>query len=336
MHRPLRILSTSLFYYYGDTRGIEPQFYYLVKVPQSMGHEVDFFDWHTHARGEMGGSVHMRRLFLNVLRSGRYDAAFIATFKEEFDQETLEEAKRLTTTFAFNSDDEWRWADYSQGRAPWYSFMVTNSPTVHARFKGSTPNLLHCQWACTGFWNGRDTKKDVDFSFAGMIHGTRKEQIQALHQRAGLAAFGMGAKELGLAAGENVPEDLRDARFQTTLPFETINQVWNRSKVSFTPLDSSDGRTRQIKSRIFDMGLSRTLMLAHGAPELDRYYEPGKEYVPFETLEEAAEKAGFYVRNEGARREIAEAYARRTQGEHLWSQRLTGLLKEAALLKEAL
>ena len=65
--RPLRILTTSLFYYYGDTRGVEPQFYYLAKVPQSMGHQVDFFDWHTHAKPDMAGSAPMRRLFLNLL-----------------------------------------------------------------------------------------------------------------------------------------------------------------------------------------------------------------------------------------------------------------------------
>ncbi|HVX84209.1 MAG TPA: glycosyltransferase [Phycisphaerae bacterium] len=331
MPRALRILTTSLFYYYGDTRGIEPQFYYLAKVPEAMGHEVDFFDWHTHAKAEMGGVGHMRRVFLSLLKGGNYDAAFIATFKDEFDRETLEEAKRYTRTFAFNSDDEWRWGNYSSGRAGWYSFMVTNSPGVYAENKGRVGNLLHCQWGCTGFWNGAGTRKDVDFSFAGMIYGSRKEQVQELHRRAGLAAFGMGVKDLRLGVPEGLPADLREARYQTTLSFEAINGVWNRSKVSFTPLDSSDGTSRQIKSRVFDMGLSRTLMLAHRAPALDSYYEPGKEYVPFETMEEAAEKAAFYLRNEAARGEIAEAYARRTEGEHLWRHRLASLFRMTGL-----
>ncbi len=325
--RPLRILTTSLFYYYGDTRGVEPQFYYLAKVPQSMGHQVDFFDWHTHAKPEMGGSAHMRRLFLNLLKSGQYDAAFIATFKDEFDQETLEEAKRHTVTFAFNSDDEYRWQDYSRPRAAWYSYMVTNSPDIFAQFKPSTPNLLHCQWACTGFWNGEHTPKDLDFSFAGMIYGSRKEQIQHLARHAALSPFGMGAKDLGLPPNPALPTDLRDSKFQTTLPFETINQIWNRSKVSFTPLDSSTGTTRQIKSRIFDMGLSRSLMLAHRAPHLDAYYDPGTEYLPFDTLEEAADLAKHYLQNEPARQKIAAAYAARTRAHHLWSHRLTPLFQ---------
>jgi hypothetical protein len=324
--RPLRILTTSLFYYYGDTRGVEPQFYYLCKVPRSLGHHVDFFDWHTHAKPEMGGPEHMRRLFLNLLRSGNYDACFIATYKDEFDQETLEEAKKHTTTFAFNSDDEYRWHDYSRPRAAWYTHMVTNSPDIHAHCKPAVPNLLHCQWACTGFWNGESTKKDLDFSFAGMLYGTRKEQIQHLAKHANLTPFGMGAKDLALPPNPALPPDLRDPKFQTTLPFETINQLWNRSKISFTPLDASTGTTRQIKSRIFDMGLSHTLMLAHHAPHLDTYYEPHKEYLPFESLEQAADLARHYLHNEPARKKIAAAYAQRTRAHHLWSHRLTPIL----------
>lgn len=322
----MRLLTTSFYYYYNDTRGIEPQFYYLFKVPESMGHQVDFFDHPTAARISLD---HMRRLFLTLLRGGKYDAVFLATHKDEFDEQTLAEARRYAPIVAWNSDDEWRWNDYSAQRVTWYDFMVTNSPDVYQREHLIHPNLLHAQWACTGFWNGEHTPKDIDFSFAGMLYGNRKDQILALHQSANLAPFGMGAKELHLPPAANLPEDLRDPRLQTTIPFDTINALWNRSRISFTPLDSSNGATRQIKSRIFDMGLSGTLMLAHRAPYLDDYYEPEKEYVPFDTLEEAADKARWYLAHESARRAIAEAYARRTRAQHMWRQRIDQVLKTA-------
>src|SRR4051794_37204444 len=100
----MRILTTSFYYYYGDTRGIEPQFYYLCKVPQSMGHEVDFLDYPTAAKVSI---ENMRRLFLNLVRGGKYDAVFIATHKDEFDEETLAEARKHAAIIAWNSDDEW-------------------------------------------------------------------------------------------------------------------------------------------------------------------------------------------------------------------------------------
>jgi hypothetical protein len=305
----MRILSTSFYYYYGDARGVEPQFYYLCRVPEAMGHTVDFFDYQTALRV---GLDHMRRLFLTLIRGGKYDCVFLATHAEEFDPETLAEARRHCPIIAWNSDDEWRWNDYS-------------------REKPHHPNLLHAQWACTGFWNGLDTPKDVDFSFAGLIYGNRREQIQKLHAASGLVAFGMGAHELQLPPYAPLPQDLQNPKLLTTISFEQINALWNRTRISFTPLDSSTGTSRQIKSRVFDMGLSGTLMLAHRAPHLDSYYEPDKEYVPFETLEECAEKAAFYLTHEPARRAIAAAYARRTCADHMWDARIRTVLTAAGL-----
>jgi len=324
----MRILTVTFFYYYNDTRGIEPQFYYLFKIPESMGHHVDFFDYQTAARISI---EHMRRLFLTLLRGGKYDAVFLATHQDEFDEETIAEARKHATVIAWNSDDEWRWDDYSSKRITWYDWMVTNSPDIFERERPAHPNLLHAQWACTGFWNGEQTVKDIPFSFAGMMYGSRKVQVLTLHQNVGLAAFGMGVQELKLSLNPTLPEDLSDPKFQTTISFETINSLWNRSRISFTPLDSSNGSTRQIKSRIFDMGLSRTLMLAHRAPHLNDYYEPGKEYIPFDTLEECADKARWYLHHEPERRAIAEAYARRTLAHHMWRDRITHILKSTGL-----
>jgi spore maturation protein CgeB len=209
------------------------------------------------------------------------------------------------------------------------------------------PNLLHAQWACTGFWDGRATHKPIDFSFVGQIYGARAQQIRWLSRHAQLQAFGANTGRVSLdeqpvrgwlhrakravqhAALRYILPGV--ARTLSTLDFEQVNQIWNTSKISFTPLDSSQGGVRQIKSRVFDMGLSRTLMLSQRAPYLDSYYEPDREYVPFETLEECVEKVRFYLRNEAARSKIAEAYAKRTEAEHLWSHRIQSVLRDAGI-----
>ncbi|MGA2230680.1 MAG: glycosyltransferase [Tepidisphaeraceae bacterium] len=324
----MRLLTAVPYYYCNDTRAIEPQFYYLFKVPESMGHQVDCLDFITAAKIS---PEHVRRLFLALISSGKYDCAFIATHRDEFDRQTLKEAQRHCPVIAWNSDDEWRWNSYSSQQVDWYSWMVTNSAEVYAREKPAHPNLLHAQWACTGFWDGRSTPKDVDFSFAGQYHGRRREQAQFLAKSAGLAAFGMGAKDLNVAVPARLPDDLKAPMYQTTLHFESINKVWNRSRISFTPLDSSDGSTMQIKSRVFDMGLSGTLMLAPAAAPVARYYEPGKEYVTFEDLEDCVEKARYYLAHESERRRIADAYAARTLADHLWRYRIEAVLRQAGM-----
>jgi spore maturation protein CgeB len=337
----MKLLVCTAYYFYANPRAVEPQYYYLAKVPQTLGHTVDFFDYYAASKIGVG---QMRRLFLAMVKGGAYDAVFVATLGDELDEETLLEAQKYSVTFGWNSDDEWRWESYSKHRIQHYRFMVTNSPAVYAANKAQYPNLLQYQWACTGFWDGRNTPKDIDFSFVGQAYGKRIEQINWLKQHAGLLAFGKGTNSISAEPPKNrlkawvtqqalkrigslavVAEEL------SLITFEQVNALWNRSKISFTPLDSSDGTTRQIKSRVFDMGLSGTLMLAHRAPYLDTYYEPDKEYVPFETLEECADKARFYLQHESERAKIAAAYARRTESEHLWKHRIHQVLKDAGL-----
>lgn len=338
----MKILTVTFYRYYNSRSGIEPQFYYLCRVPERMGHEVDFFDYQTALAI---GPEQMRRQFLNLVRGGGYDAVFIATHRDEFDAATLAEARRYSVIFGWNSDDEWRWDDYSVGHVRDYSFMVTNSPSIWEQHRTAHPNLLHAQWACTGFWDGLSVSKDLDFTFVGQVYGTRGAQISELNRRGDLQAFGRGTARIapaspGLPWKARVADRLRRllARFDPdslddTISFEAVNALWNRTRISFTPLDSSQGGVRQIKSRVFDMGLSGTLMLAHRSPSLDSYYEPGKEYVPFETIDECIDKARYYLQNEAARRQVAEAYAKRTRAEHLWEHRIRRVLTEAGLLK---
>jgi hypothetical protein len=337
----MKLLICCSYYYYGNVRGLDPQFYYLYKVPERLGYEVDFFDYFTAAKI---GLEQMRRLFLALVRGKRYDAVFIATHQDEFDQETLAEAGRSCPMIAWNSDDEWRWDDYSRSRVGWYTFMVTNSPAIYANNQPLFPNLLHAQWACAGLWDGRATRKDIDFSFIGQLYGKRIQQIRWLSRHARLQVFGANTGRIPIEDRGRLFRIKRTmqyailrsilpgvARSLSTIEFEQINSLWNRSKISFTPLDSSQGGVRQIKGRVFDMGLSGTLMLAQRAPYLDTYYEPEREYVPFETLEECVEKVKFYLRNEAARSKIAAAYVKRTEADHLWSHRIQSVLRDAGI-----
>ena len=338
----MKLLVATPYRYYDSAKCIEPQFYYLFKVAEKMGYEVDFFDYITAHRI---GAEQMHRQFLNILKAGKYDAAFIATYQDEFDLETLEAAKKLTNTFAWNSDDEWRWEKYSSHYVDAYSFMVTNSPLVYDREKKIHPTILHAQWACTGFWNGMKQKKDIDFSFVGQVYGTRLEQLEQLKQKTGIEVFGKGSGRVVASTGpvdgslsaqakakiKQVLQRYLPSGTDDTISFEEVNGLWNRSRVSFTPLDSSQGGVHQIKSRIFDMGLSGTLMLSHTAPYLDTYYEPNKEYVPFETMEECIDKANFYIQHEAERQKIADAYAKRTLKDHMWESRLKNVLKQSRI-----
>jgi len=96
-----------------------------------------------------------------------------------------------------------------------------------------------------------------------------------------------------------------------------------------------NGEVLSIKSRTFDMGLSGTLMLNEHSPNLERYYELGRECVTFESLEDCAEKAIWYLAHEKERAKIAQSYRHRTVREHLWQNRYSQLFSQMGL-KQAL
>jgi spore maturation protein CgeB len=82
------------------------------------------------------------------------------------------------------------------------------------------------------------------------------------------------------------------------------------------------------------MGLSGTLMLCEHSPDLERYYEPGKEFVAFESLDDCAEKASWYLAHEDERARIALNYRDRTLREHLWTHRFTDLIEQMGLKQD--
>ena len=115
------------------------------------------------------------------------------------------------------------------------------------------------------------------------------------------------------------------------VPFETMHDIWNRSRISYTPMECIGADVLQIKARTFEQGLSGTMMICRQSPDLERYYEPGKEFVPFDGFDDCAEKVRWYLGHESERARIARAYHDRTRAEHMWSHRFAKIFAEAGL-----
>jgi len=327
----MRILSVVRRGYYGSSHAIEPLFLYFTRPLERMGHEVETFDPAAVAR-EFGRNQCTERL-LDRIRSGAFDLVLYQNGANRTIQSSaLRQLSRRFCIVAWNSDDDWQWESCTSHSAGDFTYVVTTYPQVFAAFRNSYPNLVLSQWGCYSEFSHFDCPKDIDFSFAGAVYGTRSAACRYLRKAAGLRCFGRGAQlvDLGLPYFRGVFRLPWLSGFP--LDFKAINEIWNRSRVSFTPMAGGpSGNVLSIKSRTFDMGLSGTVMLCENSPHLEHYYEPGKEFVPFESLEDCVAKARFYMRNESARRRIAERYRDRTLSEHLWEQRFGRLFAEVRL-----
>ena len=76
-------------------------------------------------------------------------------------------------------------------------------------------------------------------------------------------------------------------------------------------------------------------MLCNRSPNLELYYDEGTEYVGFDSLEECAAKARYYLAHEAERARIADAYRRRTFSEHLWRHRFAALFADIGVGRTA-
>lgn len=337
----MKVLSVVIKSYYkghdNPPDAVEPMYLAFTQPLVSLGHEMEHFD-QVRTRAEQGRDA-CGEQFVARVKGGGFDLVLFQNQMGSDDwmpPEAIAEAGRHAPVVAWNTDDDWQWEDYTRHQARYFTFMATTYPHIYEANRAAYPNLLLSQWGCLDTYADHRRKKDLAFTFAGQIYGSRADECRFLRRRAGLKTFGVGSLEVNypilfrhrVRRFASKVIDLRDK----AMPFREVNQIWNRSRVSYTPMGASvDPKMLQIKSRAFEMGLSGTLMLCQLSPNLERYYEPGKEFVAFDGLEDCVEKAKYYLRREAERAKIAAAYYERTLAEHLWQHRFQQLFNQVGL-----
>ena len=169
------------------------------------------------------------------------------------------------------------------------------------------------------------------------MYVTRSAAARYLAKHAGLRVYGFMSGMVRTPSFLYWP-GLRTLTFRfpaiygAPIQYDDINDIWNRSRISYTPMEASVGADLlQIKSRTFEQGLSGTLMVCRRSPNLELYYEPGKEFVPFDDLDDCVDKVKFYSQHESERARIARAYHDRTRAEHMWTHRFQKMFEDIGL-----
>jgi Glycosyl transferases group 1 len=333
----VRILSVVSQGYYGQRNTVEPMYLAFTEPLRALGHEVEHFD-HFRSNREVGPAATGDRL-LAAVRSGGYDAILYQTACQEarYIGESLREAGRHAPTIAWNSDDDFAWESQTSLMAPYFTFMFTTYPHIFEQNRSRHPNLRLSQWGCLETFGDWQRPKDLDFTFAGQLYGERVRSARILAKRAGMKVYGFMSGMARTPAFFYWP-GIRALTFRfpaiygAPLHYEAINAIWNRSRISYTPMEASvSANILQVKSRAFEQGLSGTLMVCRLSPSLERYYEPGTEFVSFEDLDDCVEKVTFYLKHEDERARIAKAYYERTRGEHMWTHRFRQMFDDVGL-----
>jgi spore maturation protein CgeB len=333
----MKILACVSRGYYGNANTVEPMYIAFTEPLREMGHAVDHFDHYLN--GLNLGVERTNELFLQRVRSGGYDAILYQTACQDprLINEAVREAGRHAPIIAWNSDDDFAWESQTKYMAPAFTFVYTTYPHIYEQNRAAHPNLRLSQWGCFDHFGDFERPKDLDFTFAGQIYGDRVRSCRYLVKHAGLRVYGYLSGMVRLpsflfAPGIRKITHRFPSLYGAPVHYDAINDIWNRSRISYTPMEASaDANILQIKSRTFEQGLSGTLMVCRQSPNLEQYYEPGKEFVPFGDLDDCIEKVKFYLQHEPARARIVAAYRDRTRAEHMWRHRFRKMFEEIGL-----
>ncbi len=308
-----KLLYLGMKYDYGDkTRGLSFEhrnFYHPLKS-YCEKHNWNFvhFDFMEHGLN-LGLDLMTQNLYELVQRERpAYLFAVLFDFNRDPRYEVFKQIASLgTTTVHWFCDDHWRFEKYSSVVATHFDIVCTTANDALPKYKnmGISHKVIKTQWACNHeLYVPYDIPKDLDISFVGQPHGNRVEVLSTLLQKGlKLEVFGFG--------WEN----------RSRIPFHQMVRLFSRSKINLNLSNSSTLIGQQIKGRNFEIPGTRSFQLSSNADNLTEYYDEGKEIIIFNSVDELAEKAKYYLNHEDERNEIANNGYRRTIAEHTWQHR---------------
>lgn len=357
----MKILYAALKYDYGDpARGYSFEHYNfydsLVKMDQGK-HEILYFPF--DEIGALLGHDGRNKKMKEVVQSEKPDLCFFFLFENEFDLETIREITQYSgsKTFAWFSDDQWRFHNYSRHYAPCFHWISTTDKRAVEKYKKiGVTNVIKSQWACNHFlYHPKDLEQIGEpvlneVTFVGQPHGNRKQVIRALQKKQfPVVCYGNGWPQ-GRISQENMIEVFEHSKINLNLT--KASAVRRIPRIMYVFLCKKNGviqlrpwkkiwedlgslfrKTReQIKGRNFEVPGCGGFLLTGYAEDLEDYYVEGKEIAVFRSARELAEKIAYYSVHEEERKRIARAGYERTLKDHTYEKRFQEIFRIMGLI----
>lgn len=295
------------------------------------------------------GKARWNEELLSAVKSGKPDAVFFFMYSDELAPHILEELKQYTTTIAWFADDSWRFYNYSKFWAKYFTWAVTTYSWMPPLYKkAGQPNVIRSQWAAnTAIYKPKDYEDIPRVSFVGGKTPAREALVTKLEAK-GVAvdAFGGGwpggrvsdEKMLRLFSGSKINLALNPPPGRWTR--NAIGRLFLHPSIDHIMPDLHlianaesffHQNIPQIKARHFEIPACGGFVIAGRADDIENYYTPGKEIVLYDTVDDLAEKVGYYLSHDEERARVAKAAYQRTIEEHTYEKRFREIFSRAGL-----
>lgn len=179
--------------------------------------------------------------------------------------------------YVVQSDDDWRFDQYAKFYIPFVDGTISYQADRQLYLDNGADEhqIISAKWAFnpnTMMVEQRSNVKDILISHGGSLYGDREQLI-----------YEFGVKGLPVVTASQVL-------------YGQLLELWDRSKYSLCFTRSSQGGFRQKKGRVAEIGF-HSVLVSEPFPDIEQYYEPDKEFILFNTVDEAIDKIRYYESN---------------------------------------
>jgi len=353
----MKILYIGMRHDYGDPQ--RDDCYEYLNFVDTLRHmnDVRLTEFYFDLRLRSLGRRDMNRELLQRVQEVQPDLCFFVLFTDEIAAETISAIRGESRVLTVNwfGDDHWRFLPFSRRWAPLFDWVVTtDSASVKKYHDIGCHRIIKSQW---GFNHRRiqprEAAEEYDCTFVGQGYARRQRLIRELAASGiEVQCWGRGWSNGRLSFGDMM---MMTARSRINLNFTDSSVVagWKRLGKTLINRRADDSLQinslgvigdfarvisthppPQIKGRNFEVPGAGGFLLTAPADNLGEYFIPGKEIVVFDSLDDLAAKARYYLDHPAERLAIRRAGCERAHRDHTYERRLRDVLAAIGAARE--
>lgn len=293
---------------------------------------------------------------IEFVKEEKPELVFFILMNDEIQIDTIKKLNEISNTVNWFSDDQWRFDNFSKRIGPHLTYIITVDKFSVDKYKTiGCENVILTQWS-TAIFNKKLNLNSVEFkydvSFVGGKNLTREWYIYELAKKGIIVdCFGDGwevgrlsleemnqvflKSKISLNLSNSIPKDIRYYRFIKKQLFIILFKGMKLKKkirmllgIMLTLLGRNGLKdVEQIKARNFEIPGSGGFELSQYAPEIEDFYNIGKEIAIFTSPDELKRQIEYYLNNDSTRNEMRNRAFFRTQN-YTYNNRIKKIFEE--------
>jgi hypothetical protein len=231
---------------------------------EQLGYEVTYYPYETYDSD----------IFYSEMKEYKPDFIFHPCYDKLHTE--FSRLREFTKVYVIQSDDDWRFDSYAKFYIPFIDGTISyqTDPQLYLNI-GAQPNqIIPTKWAFNpNTMMLEDGKTDIFLSHCGGLHANRNQLINEFNIK------GMPVEIIHNVTYPNLLDSM------------------NRSKFSLCFTQASQGNFQQKKGRVVEIAY-HSILVSEPFPGIEEYFEPDKDFILFNSVDEAIEKIKFISSNE--------------------------------------